>query len=117
MSHPELDEYAQWFSSGNKLFPDDVKLTPTVLKHWYCCDGHRIEHSASSAIEIAMTNERENQGKIESMFERAGFEVSNWNTSGNRFHARFTVAESMDMWKYMGDPLPSFSYKWPEVMQ
>jgi len=62
-----------------------------------------------------MTNEKENQMKIESMFEDAGFTVSNWNTTGNRFHARFTVSESKKMWNYMGDPLPSFSYKWPEV--
>lgn len=72
-------------------------------------DGQKIAEATGLSYSI-------NQGKIESMFERVGFEVSNWNTSGNRFHARFTVSESLDMWKYMGDRLPNFSYKWPEVV-
>lgn len=114
MSHPELSEFAEWYSSGKKVFPEGIKLTKTLLKNWYCCDGHRIKRSSRDSLEIAMTNEKGNGGKIESMFDTAGFSISNFNTTGNRFHARFTVNESEEIWEYMGDPLPGFEYKWPD---
>jgi len=39
MAHPELQKFADWYSTGTKVWPSDTELTPTVLKHWYCGDG------------------------------------------------------------------------------
>jgi len=68
MNHPELEEFAAWYSSGEKVWPADTDLTPTVLKHWYCCDGHWHNSTHSNHIEIAMSNEIDSTNKIDNFF-------------------------------------------------
>jgi len=36
---PYLKEFAEWYSSGEKKYPSDIDLTPTVVKMWYVSDG------------------------------------------------------------------------------
>jgi hypothetical protein len=110
-------KYRDWYSSGEKQFPPDIDLTPTVLKHWFCCDGHRnINHDY---IKITATNEIDNEEKIRDMFNRVGFEIDNWSISENERGEKkcdilFTLDESARMWEYMGSPPPGFEYKWPD---
>jgi hypothetical protein len=117
IASPIFEQYRNWYSSGEKQFPEDIKLTPTVLKHWFCCDGHRnINHDY---IKITATNEKDNEGKIRSMFNRVGFEINNWSISENSSGEKkcdilFTINESARMWEYMGSPPPGFEYKWPD---
>lgn len=116
MSHPELKEFAEWYSSGEKEWPTDIELTPTVLKHWYCGDGHWNNGGRNNAIEIAMFNEIENTKKVSKMFDCAGLPTpNNYRTSKTKCDAQFTVEQSEELWDYMGEPLPDFEYKWPEV--
>jgi len=106
--HPEFSTWEDWYSSGEKVWPHDIELTPTVLKHWYCGDG-RYHNYSSDSIQIATVNEINNETKIKDMFERQGFDArvsSAW--------IQFTNEESDRLWRYMGDPLPGFEYKWPE---
>jgi len=113
--HPELQEFADWYSSGKKVWPADIKLTPTVLKHWYCGDGHWANHSSDNFIQISMTNEKENTNKIDEMFRNVGLPVpKKYAISETKCDARFTVAQSKELWEYMGNPLPDFEYKWPD---
>jgi len=35
----EINKFRTWYSSGEKIWPSDIELTPTVLKHLYCGDG------------------------------------------------------------------------------
>jgi len=120
MRHPELQEFAEWYSTGEKVWPEDIELTPTVLKHWYCGDGHWNNSGTSNHIEISMANEVENIDKVEKIFDNASLpSPSNYmtckrNDGTKRCEARFSVEQSKELWEYMGEPLPDFEYKWPE---
>lgn len=120
IAHPQINEYADWYSSGKKVWPDDIKLTPTVLKHWYCGDGHWNNGGRKNCIEIAMSNEREHTDKVDKMFERvrlpspSNYNVSKRPSGGFKCNAQFTVEQSERLWEYMGEPLPGFEYKWPD---
>ena len=112
ISHPQLHNW-NWYGTGKKVWPADIELTPTVLKHWYCGDGHFNNAGSNKHIQIAMSNESENTEKVTEMFKRAGFSTSNYNIIGNVCDLTFTVDESQRIFDYMGDPLPGFEYKWP----
>jgi len=115
MCHPELQKFADWYSSGKKVWPADIELTPTVLKHWYCGDGYWDNNHYNNHIRIAMANEIDNTDKVDQMFRNVGLPVpSNYAISESNCVATFTVEQSKELWKYMGEPLPDFEYKWPE---
>jgi len=113
--HPELQEFSGWYSSGEKVWPESIELTPTVLKHWYCGDGNWSNNGSHNYIQISMKNEEQNTDKADNMFNSVGLpSPSTYNTSGGGCEALFTVEQSQQLWEYMGEPLPDFEYKWPE---
>jgi len=118
--HPELEEFDSWYNSRQKLWPEDIELTPTVLKHWYCGDGHWENSGTSNYINISMSNEVENTEKVDSIFENVGlpspdnYKIYERCSGRVDCDARFTVDQSHKLWQYMGEPLPDFEYKWPE---
>jgi len=118
--HPGLKEFIKWYSSGDKVWPKDIELTPTVLKHWYCGDGSWNNTTHHNSIYISMSNEINEKEKINSLFKNVGLpEPSNYNIGERRdgstdCTAQFTVDQSKELWQYMGEPLPDFEYKWPE---
>lgn len=113
MTHPELDDFSSWYDSGSKVWPEDITLTPTVLKHLYCGDGHWSNTHGNNCIIISMHNECGNVKKINKMFKSSGLPSPSYTPDSN-WKARFTVEESRELWEYMGSPLPGFEYKWPE---
>lgn len=118
-SHSELHEY-NWYTSGEKVWPKTIDLTPTVLNHWYSGDGNCDNSGPQGCIRIAMANEVENQEKVNQIFENAGlpspsnYAISDRNDGSSGCNAQFTVEQSKELWNYMGEPLPDFEYKWPE---
>jgi len=119
MAHPELQSFADWYSSGEKVWPEDIELTPTVLKHWYCGDGYWNNNRSQNRISIAMSNEINNRNKVDELFENVGlpkpsnYSISERKNGGFKCDAVFTVTQSRELWEYMGKPLPDFKYKWP----
>lgn len=121
--HPELDRYSKWYSSGEKVWPETIDLTSSVLKHWYVCDGHYKDTSGDDYITISMSNERKNTEKIEEYFNRKGLPVPSWQfgtsyLNGNKIPrciARWTVDESEKLFEYMGESVPGFEYKWKRL--
>jgi hypothetical protein len=120
MCHPDLEELSSWYREGEKVWPSNIEITPTVLKHWYCGDGVWNNRNSHNHISIAMSNELGNEQKVDNMFQSAGLPApSNYNTGERRdgsisMGAVFTVEQSKELWEYMGKPLPDFEYKWPE---
>jgi len=102
---PELQELADWYSSGKKRFPDDLKLTPTSLKIWYVGDGHvQID---DRRCRISCVNEINREDYLKTLFERIGFTVY-LTKKGIGIRA----SESPDFLDYMGNAPPGFEYKW-----
>lgn len=118
-THPQLEQFVEWYSSGEKIWPEDIALTPTVLKYLYVSDGSIARHGYdTNVIHIAMANEVDELDKVSSYFDDIGVEQPNYNIyeydDGHiGCDARFTVESSKHLWEYMGEPLPGFEYKWP----
>ncbi|UBF22951.1 LAGLIDADG endonuclease [Haloarcula virus HVTV-2] len=108
-SHVQLKELGQWYSSGKKTWPEDISLTPTVLKHLFIGDGSYSKHGSNDHISISIANERQNTEKVEGYFENVDLPTpSNWTEHG----AHWNVEDSETLWEYMGEPLPGYEYKW-----
>lgn len=119
VSTPKLHSWQAWYDSGKKVWPSDISLTPTVLKHWYAGDG-TIEHTqgGSITISISMNNERGNEEKVEQYFQQADIpSPDRWNAyqTDEGFwnnEAVWNNESSHQLLDYMGTPLPDFEYKW-----
>lgn len=112
--HPDLRDLSSWYDSGEKQWPSDVSLTPTVLTHWYVCDGHWANDDSKDYITISMVNEREEKKKIESMFEFAGLpRPSRWGTGEDVCYAAWTRDGTERLFEYMDGPITGFEYKFP----
>lgn len=124
MRHPEIDKFASWYDSGKKTWPDNIDLTSTTLKHWYCCDGWMsVNNGYLNSMRISSSNEIENTQKIAQIFENSNLPKPEFRKRerSNKYKDEymsceiiFGVEDSKEMWDYMGEPLPDFNYKWPE---
>jgi hypothetical protein len=118
-SLPELQEYADWYSTGKKVFPDDIILTPTTLTHWYMCDGSRKTACGTDYIKIAMSNEVGNSEKIDRYFERENLPKPNWiradTEKGIIFEAYWDSKKTRELFEYMDTEIDGYDYKFPEA--
>jgi len=120
--NPEFERYVDWYGDDGKVWPRDIELSPTVLKHWYVCDGslQKPDSEMGYRLTIALSNERGNRQKVERMFDHSGIPVPcNWDErkrDSGRWDVNiyWTNEQSRELIEYMGDPLPGFEYKWPE---
>lgn len=110
-ANPYFHKFQDWYESGKKVFPDDIKLTPTVLKHWYCGDGSTQKIGNYYKASISTVKERSNVVKIEDYFKMVGLPEPDWWTE-HEMH--WEKEHSREIFEYMGDPLPDFEYKWPD---
>lgn len=106
---PSLNRFRQWYSSGTKRFPTDLSLTPTSLRHWYCCDGTLSipEKSDKPSATIISMNEADREAQTLQMFGEIGLEPRRRN---GRY--RFPVGETERLLSITGPAPPGFEYKW-----
>jgi hypothetical protein len=108
--HPDLDELQEWYKSGQKVWPKDLVLTPTVLKHLYVGDGHYVEDK--HYIKVALHNERGHVEKVNKYFQEAGLpEPDYWNKQEASTEVKWLRPDPL--FEYMGEAPPGFEYKWP----
>jgi len=121
--HPELNQFRSWYETGNKIWPDDIDLTPTVLKHWFCGDGCWSNTNGNNHIQISMANEIKNREKVDKLFnssnlpEPSSYAIGKRKDGSKTCTAQFTVSDSEILWDYMGKPVFGFEYKWPQEYQ
>lgn len=112
--HESMREFDSWYCGidRNKVFPENIELTPEVLKHWYCCDGGILNYeSPNNQFYIASLNEMENKEKVGNYFDRAGLPREYWIDH----KIVFSIEDSKQIFKYIGKPTPGFEYKWPKA--
>jgi len=114
-SLPELKEWAKWYSSGTKVWPDDIELTPTVLKHLHAGDGSL--HKENRVVTIYLSNEKDNKDKVNSYFKNANLPEPIWEEQKRRdgsisARIRWNKSESEELLEYMGEPVKGHEYKW-----
>jgi len=103
-SHPWYHELAEWYSTGEKVWPSEIEMTPRVLKHWYAGDGDLHE---GNYIRISSINENDLE-KISSYFIHSNLPEP--NRTGDRFY--WSVDDSKELFEYMGKPPSGYEYKW-----
>lgn len=120
-NHPALNVYDSWYETGEKVWPSSIELTPTVLKHWYVGDGtyDEREFANSSTIAFSVVNESRNQEKVDALFDEVGLPTPSWypyECESGRMTCRISwnCEESVELFEYMGAPLPGFQYKWTD---
>lgn len=107
--HPKLNDFESWYESGEKVFPK-LELTPTMLKHWYVCDGHLSERENSRPnVVFGITNEYEHSDKLEQMFIEQGIDA---NTTESK-NLNIGVSHTEKFFEFIGEPIKGFNYKWP----
>ena len=119
-SHKGLNRFDNWYEGGEKTWPQDLQITPTVMKHWYAGDGHLELRGESERVKIGLSNESGNEQKISKMLNRSGLEYTRWDEyelEDGRVTASivFGVNETKQLFEYMGEPLTGFENKWSEV--
>lgn len=125
-SHPAVTKLTSWYSSGEKVWPKDLELTPTTLLLWFVGDGHYDDKNGQKRIRIGMSNERENKEKVENYFTEQDLpSPSRWHeyeSKSGRWDCEtaWNVKESKQLFDYMAQsplygPTPwGFEYKFPE---
>jgi len=111
---PEFNEWLRWYDSGSKVFPDDVEITPLVLKNWYVTDGTFNTSGRHFSIRIAASNERGNEEKLKQYFNNKNLPTPKLNTGcreqngtiDNWLTIYWNNGETKELFEYMGDPLP-----------
>lgn len=107
-AHPYFNELREWYRSGQKRFPDDLSLTPTLTKFWYVSDGYLdVGRWGRPRIEIKARNESDRADFLVSLFRDVGFDPV-----FKRNELRFTCDDTERLVEWMGDPPSGFEYKW-----
>lgn len=116
-TNSELEEFAEWYSSGNKVFPEQ-EMNSTIMKYWFVCDGSTRFKSGSRYISFGVSNERGEEEKINTYFSKIDVEPRwfyNERTKGGvNTTISFNKNSSEKIFEYMGEPLPGYEYKWGE---
>ena len=120
-SNPNLCKYYDWYSTGEKVWPcDNIDLTPTVLKHLFVGDGTYNTTGTHQYAVIIARNEYPRRNKVRDMFSELGFDFTinayydEEKYDGQYMSIQFTKQGTKELFQYMGEPLPSFEYKWPD---
>lgn len=119
--HPELSQYEDWYTDEGKIYPEDIKLSPEVLTHWYIGDGTLIELEGDGnfSVKISVCNERDNLEKVYNYFRDADLPEPNRSHNFERSngtigcHIVWNESESTELMSYMNGPIPGYEYKFP----
>ena len=107
VAHSEVGYMNDWYRGGKKRFPEDLELTPTIAKHWYCGDGGLMWGKGKPLVQFSSRNESKKVEMLESLFEDVGFDASFSKKS-----LRIPSGQSKEFLEWMGEAPPGFEYKW-----
>lgn len=109
-TNPSLDMFTDWYEDEGLVWPDDVPMSPTTLKYWYCSDGTT---NTSNSIRVSISSQKfeseSGQKKARRYFEDTPVPEPSFSGHHMCWYGEEDVSEVLD---YMGQPLPGFEYKW-----
>lgn len=102
VTHPQVDNLLQWYSSGKKRYPD--KITTEMLRMWYVTDGWNQENR----IRIRCKQQSDRPEDIKQIMSSIDI---NHTFDSDRGVIRIS---SKDSRKFLSStsPPPGFKYKW-----
>jgi len=119
---PELKEYTNWYKGkDNKIWPKDVKLTPTTFKHWYVQDGH---FKNNTTICISLSKEFDYSDKIKEMFnnsvmpnpdrhDKTIYKEKYTGKQRKQYNIVWNYSKSKEIFDIIPNNPPGFEHKWP----
>lgn len=104
-----LDIYKQWYPSGKKTIPKDIKLNSSICQKWYMDDGY-IDKKSHYIILATCGFSILNVERLIQQLNNLGFK-SNRRTSDNSIH--ISTKSTKDFLNYIGKcPVKCYQYKW-----
>jgi hypothetical protein len=109
-THPDFQQFIDWYNGGKITYPNDVKLKPTILRMWYVSDGGLNWSHNGAMIQFTSCNEANRPKVIRNMLNNIGFTV-NHSKGDKSFYIPYREIDQF--FDYMGhNPVPGFEYKW-----
>jgi len=99
---PAFNEFEEWYSSGKKVWPENLNLTPISLSVLYVCDGTLDGLTPT----ISCVKEQHRKEYVLSLFQSLGI-----NASMKGHHIRLDTEQFFTV---VGGPIKGFEHKWPE---
>jgi len=107
-----LNWIRDWYSSGEKVFPESIELSPEILRHWYVSDGSLSTNSLR--VSIGVHNERNRLQKLSQYFADEGLpepEIA----EGSSVYLYWNKDDCKKFFDYIGGvPTEGFLWKWPK---
>lgn len=101
-THQMFEEWKRWYVDGKKILPTDLKITPTVIRHWFAGDGRLTKDNCVIFCSESFT-ERENKELLDNINKEIGIQaiVSPHRKSEypNRKYWRISVNKQVDVRK------------------
>ena len=109
-THSWFEQLRSWYDGGKKKFPEDLELTPMILKVWYACDGSLVEGNRSDYYEARISASNEREGNLEGLFEDTPLNPTVYRNTN--VEIVFGANEREAFFEWVGEPVPGFEYKW-----
>lgn len=105
VTHPDLKRYANWYNSGKKRYPENLRLTPTKLKLWYVTDGDW--NYKNNQFRITCSSQIHRDEYLKNLFNEFNF-----NPTISTDTIVFSVSDSKRLLEWIGEPISGYQYKW-----
>lgn len=99
----------RWYGTGEKRVPNDLELTPTVLRHWIAGDGNlnwNWESRCFASVRLGRLDERDDEYLIKKL-DNLGFSATR---NGN--HIELYGDSGRGLLDWSSPPPNGFEYKW-----
>jgi hypothetical protein len=110
ITNPNFDMFTDWYEEEGLVWPDDVPMSPTTLKYWYCSDGS-LATSNGAQIQLYSKKIETESGRKKARRYFEDIPVPEPSFSGGDMYW-CNIDDVKQVLDYMGQPLPGFEYKW-----
>lgn len=117
-SAEELEKlYYKWYPNGDKRIPENLEITPIILKNWFIGDGTYCKRHNTFQLRIAcLFDEKGKQRIVDQINEKTPMETHN-----NKQKIYFTTDSHQIFFDYVlqddNEIPPGYGYKFPEEVK